>query len=51
MTAGGHSEYMPKATNETLEGRAFNRRTEIIILPKFDQFFNLLTPPEVTSED
>jgi chemotaxis protein MotB len=49
MTAGGRSEYVPKATNDTSEGRASNRRTEIIILPKLDQFFNLLTQPEVTS--
>ncbi len=46
MTAGGRSEYVPKATNETVEGRAINRRTEIIILPKLDQFFNLLEPPK-----
>jgi chemotaxis protein MotB len=46
MTAGGRSEYIPKESNETIEGRAINRRTEIIILPKLDQFFNLLTPPK-----
>jgi len=46
MTAGGRSEYIPKESNETNEGRAINRRTEIIILPKLDQFFNLLTPPK-----
>ena len=46
MTAGGRSEYIPKETNETIEGRAINRRTEIIILPKLDQFFNLLEPPK-----
>jgi chemotaxis protein MotB len=51
MTAGGRSEYIPKTTNKTAEGRAMNRRTEIIILPKLDQFFNLLTPPEVKSVD
>ncbi len=45
MTAGGRSEYIPKATNETAEGRSLNRRTEIIILPKLDEFFELLTPP------
>lgn len=46
MTAGGRSEYIPKATNETTEGRALNRRTEIVILPKLDQFFELLEPPK-----
>lgn len=45
MTAGGRSEYLPKDTNETVAGRALNRRTEIIILPKLDQFFELLEPP------
>lgn len=45
MTAGGRSEYIPKTTNETAQGRAINRRTEIIILPKLDQFFELLEPP------
>lgn len=46
MTAGGRSEYLPKKTNESSEGRAINRRTEIIILPELDQFFNLLEPPK-----
>ena len=46
MTAGGRSEYIPKSTNETTEGRAINRRTEIVILPKLDQFFELLEPPK-----
>lgn len=46
MTAGGRSEYIPKESNDTTEGRAINRRTEIIILPKLDQFFNLLEPPK-----
>ena len=45
MTASGRSKYIPKDTNETKEGRAKNRRTEIIILPKLDQFFNLLETP------
>ncbi len=45
MTAGGRSEYIPKETNETPEGRQINRRTEIIILPELDQFFQLLEPP------
>jgi chemotaxis protein MotB len=46
MTAGGRSEFSPKANNTTAEGRATNRRTEIIITPKLDQFFELLTTPE-----
>ena len=48
MTAGGRSEYIPKSTNETTDGRALNRRTEIVILPKLDQFFELLEPPKTS---
>lgn len=51
MTAGGRSEYMPKTTNVTAEGRAINRRTEIIILPKLDQFFELLEPPTINKNN
>lgn len=43
LTAGGRSEYAPKDDNTTSAGRQQNRRTEIIITPKMDQFFNLLT--------
>ncbi len=44
MTAGGRSEFIPKTSNSTVEGRSINRRTEIIILPKLDEFFELLEP-------
>ncbi len=44
MTAGGRSEYVNKSDNTTAVGRSLNRRTEIIILPKLDQFFQLLEP-------
>ncbi|KAB7729055.1 OmpA family protein [Rudanella paleaurantiibacter] len=43
LTAGGRGEYEPKDDNATATGRKTNRRTEIILTPKLDQFFNLLT--------
>lgn len=43
MTAGGRSEYVPKISNSSDAGRKANRRTEIIVLPKLDQFFQMLT--------
>ncbi len=42
MTAGGRSEFEPKSDNSTAMGKKENRRTEIIILPKLDQFFKLM---------
>ena len=42
MAASGRSEYKPVADNSTVEGRAANRRTRIVILPQLDQFFKLL---------
>ncbi|WP_229253760.1 hypothetical protein [Dyadobacter sp. NIV53] len=44
MIAGGRGEYLPKVSNDTPANRSMNRRTEIIITPKMDQFFNLYTP-------
>lgn len=42
MTAAGRSHYIPVASNDSAEGRAKNRRTRIIILPKLDQFYSLI---------
>ncbi|MEE9349257.1 MAG: OmpA family protein [Flavobacteriaceae bacterium] len=42
LIASGRSEYVPLESNDTAEGKARNRRTKIIILPKLDQFFDIL---------
>ena len=42
ITAGGRSEYVPLATNDTPEGRSTNRRIRIVILPKLDQFYGMI---------
>ena len=42
MTAGGRGEHIPKATNDTDEGRSKNRRTRIVVLPKLDQFYSMI---------
>jgi chemotaxis protein MotB len=42
LTASGKGEFFPKADNETAEGRAINRRTEIILSPKLDEIMQLL---------
>ena len=42
LVAAGRSEYKPLASNETVDGRARNRRTRIVLMPKLDQFFKLL---------
>lgn len=42
LTAGGRGEYNPIASNATPEGRTINRRTQIIITPKLDQFMDLI---------
>ncbi len=42
LTASGKGEFSPRATNTTPEGRAQNRRTEIILSPKLDEIMQLL---------
>ena len=42
LTAGGRGEYNPITTNDTDLGRQRNRRTQIIITPKLDEFMELI---------
>lgn len=47
LIAAGRGEYNTLATNDTAEGRSTNRRTRIIIMPKLNQFYDLLNPDKV----
>ncbi|MCC7245007.1 MAG: OmpA family protein [Saprospiraceae bacterium] len=47
LIAAGRGQYNTLASNDTEAGRATNRRTRIIILPKLDQFYDLLDPKKV----
>lgn len=47
LIAAGRGEYNTLASNATAEGRSTNRRTRIIIMPKLDQFYDLLNPNNV----
>ena len=52
LTAGGRGEYNPLVANDTEVGKLRNRRTQIIITPKLDQFMDLIdkAPDEETAE-
>ncbi len=47
LIAAGRGEYNTLALNDTEAGRSMNRRTRIIILPKLDEFYELLDPNNV----
>lgn len=51
LTAAGRGEYNPIADNSTEVGRQRNRRTEIIITPKLDQFLDLIDKAPSTDND
>ena len=42
ITAGGRGEYVPLAANDTPENKSINRRTRIVVLPKLDQFYEMI---------
>jgi chemotaxis protein MotB len=42
ITAGGRAEYVPLVNSDTPEARSTNRRTRIVILPKLDQFYEMV---------
>ena len=42
LIAAGRSQYVPLAPNDSAENKSKNRRTKIIIMPKLNQFFDLL---------
>lgn len=46
VIASGHSQYDPVQPNSTSEGRALNRRTDIILSPRLDQLYQLLQTPD-----
>lgn len=50
LIAAGRGEFNTLAPNDTPENRAINRRTRIIIMPKLDQFYDLLNPNMVPKD-
>jgi chemotaxis protein MotB len=42
LIAAGRGEYIPLVENKTVENRATNRRTRIVILPKIDEFYEMI---------
>lgn len=42
LIASGRSQYVPLGANETAADRAKNRRTRILVLPKIDQFYDMI---------
>jgi chemotaxis protein MotB len=42
LIAAGRADYVPLVDNDTAENRAKNRRTRIVVLPKIDQFYDMI---------
>ena len=50
VEAAGRGQYQPIAENTNPEGRARNRRTEIILVPRLDELFDMVAPPTSSSK-
>lgn len=50
LIAAGRGEYNKLESNDTAEGRAINRRTRIILMPKLNQFYDLLKPTVISAQ-
>ena len=50
LIAAGRGQYNTLADNSTSEGKSKNRRTRIIIMPKLDQFYDLLNPDNAAAK-
>ena len=50
LIAAGRGEFNALASNADEEGRSTNRRTRIIIMPKLNQFYDLLDPSKAASK-
>ncbi|GGZ68609.1 OmpA/MotB family protein [Algibacter mikhailovii] len=42
LIAAGRSSYVPLVDNDTAENRAKNRRTRVVVMPKIDQFYDMI---------
>lgn len=49
VEASGRGQHQPIADNASIEGRARNRRTEIILIPRLDELFDILGPAGTSS--
>lgn len=47
LIAAGRGQFNTLASNDTAEGRSINRRTRIILLPKLNEFYDLLDPTKI----
>lgn len=42
LIAAGRGEFIPLVENNSVENRAINRRTRIVVLPKIDEFYEMI---------